>query len=491
MFFTYLFRELRRRSRQALVVVVGLALAIGLVITVTAASSGVRSAQSSVLHSLYGVGTDLTVTQNAANGTGQPHVFKLNGTPGEGKSSTTNTDTVVSQPGQGTIASSALSRIAHLAGVRSVAASLSALDIKLNGTLSESQGGSSAGSPGQSLSGTGPAPETAPTAGASVGVQPTSLLGVDSTKNGMGPLSTVSITAGRNLAPADANANVAVLDSGYASQQGLKAGSTFTIAGTTFTVVGIATTPSGSGGANIYLPLAKVQNLASETNDVTTIYVKATSATQISQVQSEIQKAIPNATVTSSASLAGSVTGSLASAASLADNLGKWLAIAVLAAAFAVAVLFTMSAVGRRVREFGTLKALGWTSPRVVRQVAGEAIVVGLAGGALGIGLGYAGAAMVAHFAPTLTATTGDVLPGGGGQPNVADGPVSAQGPSGSGGGIPGSAHNIAVHLTAPVEIRTLILAVLLAALGGLLAAAFGGWRAASLRPAAALRRIA
>jgi ABC-type lipoprotein release transport system permease subunit len=47
------------------------------------------------------------------------------------------------------------------------------------------------------------------------------------------------------------------------------------------------------------------------------------------------------------------------------------------------------------------------------------------------------------------------------------------------------------VHLTAPVEIRTLILAVLLAALGGQLAAAFGGWRAASLRPAAALRRIA
>jgi hypothetical protein len=32
---------------------------------------------------------------------------------------------------------------------------------------------------------------------------------------------------------------------------------------------------------------------------------------------------------------------------------------------------------------------------------------------------------------------------------------------------------------------------VLLAALGGLIAAAFGGWRAASLRPAAALRKIA
>src|SRR5206468_8066440 len=116
------------------------------------------------------------------------------------------------------------------------------------------------------------------------------------------------------------------------------------------------------------------------------------------------------------------------SAASLADNLGKWLAIAVLAAAFAVAVLFTVSAVGRRVREFGTLKALGWTSPRVVRQVAGEAIVVGLLGGALGIALGFAGAAMVTHFAPALTATTGNLAEGGRGLPFAAAG-----GPAGNG----------------------------------------------------------
>lgn len=486
MFFTYLLRELRRRSRQALVVVVGLALAIGLVITVTAASVGVRDAQSSVLHSLYGVGTDLTVTQNAANGTAGPHTFKLNGTGGAGKSATTDTDSVLPELGQGAIASSALSRISHLAGVQAVAASLSALDVKITGQLSESQGTSTG--PGATIQKAGPG--DGPTAGATVGVQPTSLLGVDPARTGMGPLSTVSITSGRNLRAADANADVAVLDSGYASQQGLKTGSTFTLSGTKFTVVGIATTPAGAGGANIYLPLAKVQSLASESDMVTTIYVKAASATQIAQVQSAIQKAMPDATVTSSASLASSVTGSLASAASLADNLGKWLAIAVLAAAFAVAVLFTMSAVGRRVREFGTLKALGWTSPRVVRQVAGEAIVVGLIGGALGIGLGYAGTAMVTHFAPTLTATTGSVPQGGGGGPVTSGGSgLSQAGPVG--GVFSPLVHNVTVHLSAPVEMRTLLLAVLLAAVGGLLAAAFGGWRAASLRPAAALRRIA
>ncbi|HEV2342870.1 MAG TPA: ABC transporter permease [Actinocrinis sp.] len=480
MFLTYLLRELRRRSRQALVVVVGLASAIGLVITVTAASSGVRSAQTQVLHSLYGVGTDLTVTQNAANGTAGPREFKLNGTTGAGKTAATNTDAVVPGPGQGTMAASALDRIAHLAGVQAVAASLSALDIKITGQLSESQG-TSTGPTIQRFDG-----GTPPTAGASVGVAPTNLLGVDPTRPAMGPLSTVSITAGRNLAAADASADVAVVDAGYASQQSLKGGSKLTLSGTSFTVVGIATAPSGSGGANVYLPLSGLQALAAQKNQVTTVYVKAASASQIAQVQAAIQQAMPGATVTSSASLAGSVTGSLANAASLADNLGKWLAIAVLAAAFAVAVLFTVSAVGRRVREFGTLKALGWTSPRVVRQVAGEAIAVGLLGGALGIGLGFAGAAMVAHFAPTLTAATGSLPQGGGGQ-QLDGGPVTIGGPA---GGPSSLVHSVSVHLTAPVELRTLLLAVLLAALGALIAAAFGGWRAASLRPAAALRKI-
>ena len=63
MFFIYLRRELRRRMRQASLIAVGLALGIGLVITVTALSAGVKNAQGQVLHSLYGVGTDITVTK--------------------------------------------------------------------------------------------------------------------------------------------------------------------------------------------------------------------------------------------------------------------------------------------------------------------------------------------------------------------------------------------------------------------------------------------
>jgi ABC-type lipoprotein release transport system permease subunit len=46
------------------------------------------------------------------------------------------------------------------------------------------------------------------------------------------------------------------------------------------------------------------------------------------------------------------------------------------------------------------------------------------------------------------------------------------------------------VTLTAPVTLDLIFVAVVLAIAGGLIAGVFGGWRAARLRPAAALARV-
>src|SRR6185503_6324734 len=213
--------------------------------------------------------------------------------------------------------------------------------------------------------------------------------------------------SGRTFSTADANSNVAVIDSSYAKQSKLTTGSKINVGGTSFKVIGIVKQPQGSSPANVYIPLGRAQALASMKNQVNTIYVAASSATQISTVSKEITRVSPRATVTTSSDLANEVTGSLASASSLARNLGKWLAIAVLAAAFLLASLLTMSAVSGRVREFGTLKALGWRSRRIVGQVMGETLVIGLGGGAAGIVLGYAGATLVTRFVGPLSATTG------------------------------------------------------------------------------------
>src|SRR5205085_1812030 len=145
--------------------------------------------------------------------------------------------------------------------------------------------------------------------------------------------------------------------------------------------------------------------LSSETGKVTSVFVQATSATQIGAVQTALQKTLGSSlTVNTQASLASTVTGSVSTAATLAQNLGLWLSVLVLAAAFLLAVLFTVSGVTRRTRELGTLKAIGWTNRRIVGQVAGESVVQGLLGGAIGVALGLVAILVVDLVHPTLTA---------------------------------------------------------------------------------------
>ncbi|NED88094.1 ABC transporter permease, partial [Streptomyces sp. SID11233] len=129
-----------------------------------------------------------------------------------------------------------------------------------------------------------------------------------------------------------------------------------------FKIIGIATADSGDAAANVYVPLKQAQTLADSKNKVTTVYVKAADSKKIDSVKSAVLKQVPGTTVTTSADLADTVSGSLSTASSLATGVGRWLSAVVLAAAFLVAGLLTVSAVGRRVREFGTLKALGWSS---------------------------------------------------------------------------------------------------------------------------------
>jgi ABC-type antimicrobial peptide transport system permease subunit len=225
--------------------------------------------------------------------------------------------------------------------------------------------------------------------------------------------------------------------------------------------------------------LTQAQTLADMKNKVTTVYVKASSSQEISAVKTTITKNVSDTTVTTASDLASTVSGSLSTAANLVTSMGKWLSLAVLAAAFLISSLLTSSAVNRRVREFGTLKALGWRSKRVIGQVMGEALVNGLIGGALGIALGLAGAYAITAFSPTLSASTAS----------------SSSSQGGPGGGGPGQAASAAakaieVHLTAPVTLSAIAVAVALAVAGGLVAGGFGGWRASRLRPADALRRV-
>jgi putative ABC transport system permease protein len=136
------------------------------------------------------------------------------------------------------------------------------------------------------------------------------------------------------------------------------------------------------------------------------------------------------------------------------NDLSRWLSVLVLVliAAFAVACLLTMAAVARRVREFGTLKAIGWRSRRIVAQVLGESMAMGVVGAAAGVGL--AGAAIIAAVSPKLSAMVGG-----------NSGP-QASAPSGARVQMTGGAslsHVVHVTLHPSVTAGVIVLAVILA----------------------------
>lgn len=85
--------------------------------------------------------------------------------------------------------------------------------------------------------------------------------GVDTAHPSPGPLSSATVTTGRTLGPADATADVALADSGYATASKLTAGSTIDIGGTNFTIVGVVAVPQGSSPPDLYIPLAKAQQI--------------------------------------------------------------------------------------------------------------------------------------------------------------------------------------------------------------------------------------
>jgi putative ABC transport system permease protein len=300
------------------------------------------------------------------------------------------------------------------------------------------------------------------------------IAGVNPATPGLGLLTPAQVTQGAFLSGRD-GAHEAVLAEAYAQRKGLKPGTTLTLNDTTYTVVGLAQPPLGGQAADVYLSLEDLRALSNRSGRANVLLVRAEKAADVAALTAKIQAAFPGATVTSAKQLAEGISGSLVDAAKLANRLGRVLAAVVLIAAFLVAALLTLSSVNKRVRELGTLKAIGWRQALVVRQVVGESVVQGVLGGLLGAAAGVGAAALAARLVPALKASAAAASTSGSffGLGQVAAGPTSTT-----------------IPLSAPVHASVLLAGVGLAVLGGLLAGGAGALRAARLRPADALREL-
>jgi ABC-type antimicrobial peptide transport system permease subunit len=299
--------------------------------------------------------------------------------------------------------------------------------------------------------------------------------GIDPAQQSIGLVTPSQLSGGRFISKA--GGHEALVSAAYAKRKSLKLGSTLDLNGTTFKIVGLVRPPLGGQTADVYIPLAQLQKLAGQKGLANVVLVRATSSSDVANVQKEIEQALGSgAQVASAKQVAASINGSLVDAANLSHNLGLVLAIIAAVAAFLLAALLTLSSIGKRVREIGTLKALGWSQRLVVRQVLGECLATGVAGGLVGVALGVLAAAAVGAFGPSLSASS---TTGAGGANDVL----------GLGQALARTA-STSVSLTAPLSLSLLLFGFALALAGGLIAGGAGALRAARLRPADALRQM-
>jgi ABC-type antimicrobial peptide transport system permease subunit len=555
---TYIRHELTRRLARTILTVLGLAIGVGLVIAITALTTGLNRAQARVLDPLGSVGTDLLITRPVnlqELGQGQsgaqqssrpaPTLQDVQALQNEAQSAAQAAITDLSKLGkpgdhfvhdfflpatQLTFPASEAQTVAHLPGVAAVSNGLTLVANHQEGTIPQIV--AEFKTPQQTVEFSPPTPAeqaqiqacvqklqpSTPPTPPPPGTRPSfnlppgfinclperfrrfviqqqvyqqvlappktdintstyTVAGVDPATPDIGLVTRAQVTKGRFLA-SQPDAKEVVLAEAYAQQKNLTAGGTLTINGVSYTVVGLARPPLGGQPADVYLSLSNLQALSSRQDRANVLLVRATKASQVDQVEREIVDAFPGAQVTSSKDVAKAVSGSLVDAANLASRLGFVLALVVLGAALLMAGLLTLASVGKRVRELGTLRAIGWRKARVVRQILGESLAQGLLGAAVGVGLGLLAAAIIVAVAPPLKATAAP-LPG----------PSSGLGAFGLGRAA-SSPTSVDVPLQAPVDVALLLVAVGLALLGGMLAGTVGAMRAARLRPASALRDL-
>ena len=177
-----------------------------------------------------------------------------------------------------------------------------------------------------------------------------------------------------------------------------------------FRVVGIYSTGQVFGDQASMLPLTRLQTLERKPDTVTLAFVKVKSGTNVDAVRANIEHNNAQLATVRTASEFGRVDRNLALIS--AANVG----ISILALAIgAIGVMNTTAmSVFERTREFGVLRAIGWTRARVIALVMCEAFVLSMVGAVVGSGMGWVAVLLIKRV-PELVGVfqpdyTGDIF---------------------------------------------------------------------------------
>jgi putative ABC transport system permease protein len=194
----------------------------------------------------------------------------------------------------------------------------------------------------------------------------------------------VDVVAGRSYT--DTAPDEMMLGVRASQNLGKQVGDTMQVADRSFTIVGIFTTGIDIGDAGGMFALPTLQEWERVPGTYTLAFVQVAPGADIAQVRQAIETAAPNLATVQSETDFGRVDRNLVLLE--AANLGGTI-LAVVVGAMAVLSTSLLS-FSERIREFGVMRAVGWSRRRVLALVLSEAALVSLAGGAVGLALGSA-----------------------------------------------------------------------------------------------------
>ncbi len=230
-----------------------------------------------------------------------------------------------------------------------------------------------------------------------------------------------SLSSGRFITDADNadQAPVAVLGSSTATELYGTAdavGQTFTANNIEFTVIGVLATAGSDSTTNLddqaIVPISTEANRlvgGTNKNAVSTIYIQAASAAQLSAADQEATSLLLQLHHSTDAASADFTISSQQSLLNTATSVSKTLtilltgiaALSLLVGGIGVMNIMLVS-VSERTKEIGLRKALGAPPGAIRRQFLVEATILGLAGGLFGAVLGIVSARVLPHFISTV-----------------------------------------------------------------------------------------
>jgi len=190
-----------------------------------------------------------------------------------------------------------------------------------------------------------------------------------------------------------------IVDEYYAQQHKLHAGDEVTdVLNHRWRVSGVA---EGGKLARLAVPIATLQDLTGNKGKVSQIFVKVDKAADIAAVVAELKapENLPEYNIYTMEEFTSLLTVENVQGGALSTFIHVMVGIGVVIG-FAVVLLSMYMAVLQRTREIGILKALGASRWYILKIILAEAVIMGIGGTIVGIGLSFAARALIQMLYP-------------------------------------------------------------------------------------------